>query len=43
MDLEQVTLKQTDLLEIDAWGKIAAESNVIETLNFKQESEGGFQ
>ena len=43
MDLEQVTLKQTDLLEIDAWRKIAAESNVIKTLNFKWDSEGGFQ
>ena len=42
MDLERVTV-QCDLLEIDAWRKIAVESNVIKTLDFKWDSKGGFQ
>ena len=44
MDLERVTVK-SDLLEIDAWRKIAVASSVIKTLNFDWDckGKGGFQ
>ena len=42
MDLERVSVK-CDLLEIDAWRKIAVESNVIKTLYFNWDSKGGVQ
>ena len=39
MDLEKVEVKG-DLLEIDAWRKIAVESGVIKMLNFDWDSKG---
>ena len=43
MDLERVTVRCDHLLEIDAWRKIAVESNVIKTLYFNWDTKGGFQ
>ena len=45
MDLEKVEVKG-DLLEIDAWRKIAVESDVIKMLNFdwdSKSSKAGFR